>query len=399
MSEMLASKLEHDADLDTYRANVRRWLEANTPAGWEQTLPFADDDEVAEFFENWARTLHSAGLLVAHWPERFGGAGASVAQQLILQEEMTRANAPRPRYLAISLGHAAATLMEHGTPEQQKLLDGILAGDIWCQGFSEPGAGSDLASLRTRARREGDVYVVNGQKIWSSMGLYAKWGLLLARTDAEAPKHRGISMFILDMQSPGVEVRPIRQATGAKEFAEVFLTDVRIPADRLIGAENNGWRIAQTTLSTERYSQMIELQEGLRSLVAQLLSQANASGVSADSAFRLELARFAGEVEVFGLMNDRVLGQLAEGQDPGAAGSVLKLQFSQILQRLTEFGVQTNGLNAHIDPQRKNDISYTSGDWMLDHIRSWTWTIAGGTSEIQRNIIGERLLGLPREPK
>lgn len=399
MSETLVSKPEHDADLDTYRANVRRWLEANTPAEWEQTLPFADDDEVAEFFENWARTLHSAGLLVAHWPERFGGAGASVAQQLILQEEMTRANAPRPRYLAISLGHAAATLMEHGTPEQQKLLDGILAGDIWCQGFSEPGAGSDLASLRTRARREGDAYVVNGQKIWSSMGLHAKWGLLLARTDAEAPKHRGISMFILDMQSPGVEVRPIRQATGAKEFAEVFLTDVRIPADRLIGAENNGWRIAQTTLSTERYSQMIELQEGLRSLVAQLVSQANASGVSADSAFQLELARFAGEVEVFGLMNDRVLGQLAEGQDPGAAGSVLKLQFSQILQRLTEFGVQTNGLNAHIDPQRKNDISYTSGDWMLDHIRSWTWTIAGGTSEIQRNIIGERLLGLPREPK
>ncbi|PQP21967.1 acyl-CoA dehydrogenase family protein [Rhodococcus opacus] len=401
---LLEVKSEPPRDLDEYRMWVRAWLAENTPQGWDEILPFAAESDVLQFFEDWARKLHGAGLLVAHWPTKFGGGGASVAQQLVLQEEMTFANSPRPRYLAISLGHAAATLMEHGTPAQQQLLDGIVAGEIWCQGFSEPGAGSDLASLRTRARREGDEYVINGQKIWSSMGLYAKWGLLLARTDPDAPKHRGISIFILDMQSPGVEVRPIRQATGAQEFAEVFLTDVRIPADRLIGDENNGWKIAQTTLSTERYSQMIELQEGLRSLVSKLAEESasiddGGRPLSTNDAFRKELARFAGEVEVLGLMNDRVLSELAAGNDPGAAGSVLKLFFSQLLQELTAFGVRSTGLAAHIDPQRKNDISYTSGDWMLDHIRSWTWTIAGGTSEIQRNIIGERLLGLPREPK
>ncbi|MDQ0382822.1 acyl-CoA dehydrogenase family protein [Amycolatopsis thermophila] len=402
---MTAKAPGEDAELAAYRARVRAWLAEHTPADWAEKLPYADEAEVLEFYRTWARELHSAGLLVPQWPERFGGAGAGLAQQVVLQQEMSRAGAPRPRYLAISLGHAAATLMEHGSPEQQKLLDGILDGDVWCQGFSEPGAGSDLASLRTRAVREGDYYVVNGQKIWSSMGLYARWGLLLARTDPDAPKHRGISLFILDMRAPGVEVRPIRQATGAHEFAEVFLTDVRIPAAMLVGQENEGWRLAQTTLATERYAQMVELHAGLEELLALLVRQARtlraADGgpLVEDSEFRQRLAGFAGEVEVLGLINDRVLGDISAGRDPGARGSILKLYFSRLLQRLTAFGVRSNGLAAHVDPQRKNDLSYTSGDWMLDHIRSWTWTIAAGSNEIQRNIIGERVLGLPREPR
>ena len=394
-----------DGALEAYRARVRAWLTEHTPADWAEKLPYADEAEVLAFYRDWARELHSAGLLVPQWPERFGGQGAGLAQQVVLQQEMSRANAPRPRYLAISLGHAAATLMEHGTPDQQKLLDGILQGDVWCQGFSEPGAGSDLASLRTRAVKDGDTYVVNGQKIWSSMGLYARWGLLLARTDPDVPKHRGISLFILDMQDPGVEVRPIRQATGAQEFAEVFLTDVRIPESMRIGAENDGWKLAQTTLTTERYAQMVEVHAGLQELFALLVEQARTlrgpeGGPLIEQAdFRQRLAAFASEIEVFGLINDRVLGEVSAGRDPGPQGSILKLYFSRLLQRLTAFGVRSNGLDALRDPQRKNDLSYTSGDWMLDHIRSWTWTIAAGSSEIQRNIIGERVLGLPREPR
>jgi alkylation response protein AidB-like acyl-CoA dehydrogenase len=394
-----------DVDPDTFRKETRAWLEANTPPGWKERLSRADEDEALAFFQSWARTLHSGGLLVANWPERFGGRDASFAMQVIIQQEMTRADAPRPRYLSISIGHAAATLIVHGTPEQQELLAGILEGDVWCQGFSEPNAGSDLAALRTRADRHGDHYVVNGQKVWSSMGIHARWCLLLARTDPDVPKHKGISCFILDMRSEGVEVRPIRQATGASEFAEVFLNDVHIPASMLVGAENDGWRIAQTTLVTERYAQMIELEEGLRALLAQALDEAaehripDGTTLADDNAFRQEFGALASQVEVLGLINDRVIGSIASGEEPGPEGSILKLYFSELLQRLTRFGIRSKGLAAHIDPLRKTDVSYFSGDWMLDHIRSWTWTIAAGSNEIQRNIIGERVLGLPREPR
>ncbi|MFE9327621.1 acyl-CoA dehydrogenase family protein [Nocardia sp. NPDC052278] len=393
-----------DNNLTEYRQRVRAWLRENTPPDWEKVLPFAAEADVLAFFQRWAKQLHSAGLLVPHWPAKFGGEDATLQQQVIIQQEMSRAHAPRPRYLAISLGHAAATLMEHGTPAQQQLLAGILDGDVWCQGFSEPGSGSDLASLRTRAEAVAGGYRINGQKIWSSMGVHARWCLLLARTDPNAPKHRGISLFIMDMRSPGVEVRPIRQATGAKEFAELFLTDVFIPEDMLIGAENNGWRLAQTTLSTERYAQMVEVQAGLRELLEQLAEQArtirseDGAPLAEDAHFQTELGALASEVEVLGLMNEAVLGKIAEGENPGADGSVLKLYFSELLQRLTRFGTRGVGMAAQIDPERINDLSYTSGDWMLDHIRSWTWTISGGSSEIQRNIIGERLLGLPKEP-
>lgn len=389
--------------LEEFRSRIADWLAENSPRDWKQQLHSADEEQARDFFQWWARKLNEAGILVASWPEKFGGGGASLDKQVVIQQELTRADAPRARYQAISLGHAAATLMEHGTPEQQVLLKGILDGDIWCQGFSEPEAGSDLASLRTRAERVEDHYVINGQKIWSSMGTVAKWCLLLARTDPEAPKRKGISVFILDMNTPGVEVRPIRQATGAFEFAEIFLTDVKIPLDRRIGAENDGWRIAQTTLATERFAQMVELQEGLSALVAQLAQEARTlpapegGTLADDSAFQQELAKFAADVEVLGLVNDEVLGAVARGENPGPAGSILKLFFSETLQRLTRLGVRANGLKAHVDPLRKSDVSYVSGDWMLDHIRSWTWTIAAGSNEIQRNIIGERVLGLPRE--
>lgn len=394
---------DRDESLEDFRARISAWLAENSPHGWKQQLHSADENEARDFFRAWARKLHEAGLLVASWPEQFGGSGASLEKQVVIQQELTRVDAPRARYQAISLGHAAATLMEHGTVEQQLLLKGILDGDIWCQGFSEPEAGSDLASLRTRAERVGDHYVINGQKIWSSMGTVANWCLLLARTDPDAPKRKGISVFILDMNTPGIEVRPIRQATGAFEFAEIFLTDVKIPVDRRVGAENDGWRIAQTTLATERFAQMVELHEGLSALVGQLaaeartLSSATGGTLAEDSAFRQEVAGFAADVEVLGMVNDEVLGSVARGENPGPAGSILKLFFSETLQRLTRLGVRANGLNAHVDPLRKSDVSYVSGDWMLDHIRSWTWTIAAGSNQIQRNIIGERVLGLPRE--
>jgi alkylation response protein AidB-like acyl-CoA dehydrogenase len=392
-------------ELENFRQQVRSWFAAHTPAGWEDLLREADEETTVGFFRDWARTLHAGGYLVPHWPVEHGGAALPLAKQVIIQQEMSRAGAPRPRYQVIALGHAAATLLEHGTPEQQALLQGVLDGDIWCQGFSEPEAGSDLASLRTRAVRHGDEYVVNGQKTWSSMAYRARWCLLLARTDPDMPKHRGISVFILDMTAAGVQIRPIRQATGSAEFCEIFLTDVRIPVSMRVGAENEGWRIAQTTLTTERASQLLELHQGLevsiQRLAAAARNQANSMGQPRvhDSAFRQELARHAADVDAFGLLVEKIMRGLITNGRLGPESSIGKLYFSELLQRLMRFGVVLGGMHAQPNHHNRADLSYTSGDWMIDYIRSWTWTIAAGSSEIQRNIIAEKVLGLPREPR
>jgi alkylation response protein AidB-like acyl-CoA dehydrogenase len=392
-------------DLEAFRQEVRSWFAEHTPAGWEEHLRTADEDESVRFFREWARSLHAGGYLVPHWPVERGGAALPLAEQIVIQQEMSRIGAPRPRYQVIALGHAAATLLEHGTPEQQRLLDGVLDGDIWCQGFSEPEAGSDLASLRTRAVREGDHYVINGQKTWSSMAYRARWCLLLARTDAQAPKHRGISVFILDMHAPGLDIRPIKQATGSAEFCELFLSDVRVPASMLVGAENDGWRIAQTTLTTERASQLLELHQGLETSIRRLAEQARHQRGSRgeprteDSAFRQELARHAADVDAFGLLVEKIMQRLITDGHLGPESSIGKLYFSELLQRLMRFGVQLNAMNAQVNHHNRADLSYTSGDWMIDYIRSWTWTIAAGSNEIQRNIIAEKVLGLPREPR
>ncbi len=391
-------------ELAAFRAEVRAWLDDHAPRDWEPRLAGATPEQYVEFHCEWVRTLRDGGYLVPHWPVEHGGGGNTVAEQIVIQQEMARAKAPELRVHMISLNHAGATLMEHGTPEQRKLLPGILDGEIWCQGFSEPNAGSDLASLQTRAVRDGDHYVVNGQKIWSSMANHAQWCLLLARTDPEAPKRKGISYFMLDLSSPGIDIRPIRQATGDAEFCEIFLTDVRIPADHRFGEEGEGWHIAQTTLTNERGSAIIELQERLVEALDRLCDEAMVtpagSGrmVADDARFRDELARCAAEVEILGLLASRMFRNLIGHGDLGPEASIVKLFYSELLQSLTALGVRVRGLPAHVDRGRGFASSWTSGDWLMDHIGSWTWTIAGGTSEIQRNVIGERVLGLPREP-
>jgi alkylation response protein AidB-like acyl-CoA dehydrogenase len=398
----MASDLSSSTAAEALRERARPWLAANTPPDWRNRLAGLSEDEAVDFYRQWARELHSQGLLVPHWPERFGGLGLGVRGQLVVQEELSRADAPRPRPLTISLGHAAATLMEHGDAEQQRLVEGILDGTIWCQGFSEPDAGSDLANLRTRAARRGDHYVVNGQKIWSSFAAHAEWCLLLVRTDPAAERHRGISFLMMKMDSPGVTVRPIRQSTGHAEFCEIFLDDVEIPVANRIGDEGDGWRVAMTTLSTERVIPIFEHVEGIREAISQMLDQIEAlpERPPRHAALISELTEAAMEAKVLGLSATETIRVYLETGELGPSTSVLKLLHSELNQKVTRIGAEIGGLDALIKPgDDLRDLGYLSGDWFIDHMRSWTFTIAAGSSEIQRNVIAERVLGLPKEAR
>jgi len=391
-------------DLEEFRAHVRRWCRAHVPKGWRRAQTGVPEEEYVAFQRAWFAELRRAGFAVPHWPAEWGG-GMSAAEQVVLYQELAAHDAPRLVLAFVAIHHAAATLLAAGTGEQRRRhLPAILDGEIWVQGFSEPGAGSDLASLATTARRDGDGYVVNGQKLWASGAAHADWCLLLARTDPAAPKRRGISYFLLDMRTPGIDVRPVRQATGEWHFCEVFLTDVVIPAGQLVGPENGGWAVAQATLAAERGMTMLELAERLGHAGFGWLVQACSrpgpggrrpldDGLVAD--------RLAGlETEISGLR--ALCRRLAEDHDAGVAGpadaSVVKLYYSELLQRLTDFGAEVAGLAGHTQLQKPASSGWESGAWVLDFLGSWEWTIPGGTSEIQRTIIGERGLGLPREP-
>lgn len=388
----------------SFRDQVRQWCAAHVPADWRRQQTGAGDHEFVAFQKAWFAELHSAGYAVPHWPAEWGG-GMPVDQQIVLYQELAAHDAPRLVLAFVGIHHAASTLLVAGTDAQRRRhLPAILNGEIWVQGFSEPEAGSDLAALRTTARRVGDSYLVNGQKLWASGGMHADWCLLLARTDPEAPKRRGISYFLLDMKSPGIDVRPIRNAVGDSHFCEIFLNDVEIPAENLIGAENQGWQVAQATLGAERGMTMLELAErlgnaGFRWLVQDCLK----TGVDGtrpidDAAVADRLAAL--EIELTGLRGVcRDLVERSESGDTGAAdSSIVKLHYSELLQRMTGFAAEIGGLAAHTRLAKPASSGWESGAWLLDFIGSWEWTIPGGTSEIQRTIIGERGLGLPREP-
>jgi alkylation response protein AidB-like acyl-CoA dehydrogenase len=377
------------------RSMVRDWLLVNTPRGWQREVAGFSRSQFRAFNLEHAARLHAAGLLVPHWPRRFGGGGFPFDEIVVIQQELVRADYPQPRLLEITLNHAAATLMTHGSQAQQAHLAAMLDGEIWCQGFSEPEAGSDLASLRTRADQAGDGFVLNGQKVWSSYADLADWCLLLARTDQTAPKHRGISLFMMDLASPGVRIRPIRQATGTEEFCEIFLTDVALPASALIGDLHNGWRIAQTTLTTERAGQVVELQARLASALESLWREAPTTRDDV----RQRLAALTAEVDVLGMLGSRLAEQIVRTGEVGAEASLAKLYYSECLQRVTAAGAAIAGMTSMLDHPREFATTWTSGKWMIDHLKSWNWTIAAGSNEIQRNIIGERVLGLPREPQ
>ncbi|GAB2831663.1 acyl-CoA dehydrogenase family protein [Actinocorallia aurea] len=390
------------ADLAAFRDEVRAWCRAHIPADWRATQTGAGDAEFVAFQQAWFQELRRAGYAVPHWPAEWGG-GMSVAQQAVLYRELAAHDAPRLVLAFVAIHHAAATLLAAGTDAQRaRHLPAILDGEIWVQGFSEPDAGSDLAALRTTARRQGDAYVVNGQKLWASGAAHADQCLLLARTAPAAPKRRGISYLLMDMRSQGVEVRPIRQATGESHFCEIFLDDVVIPAENLVGPEHDGWRVAQETLGAERGMTMLELAErlgnvGFRGLVDLCARPGPGGAVPLDDT-RVRDRLAALETELTGLR--ALCADLVANDAPRPAdASIVKLYYSELLQRMTDFGAQIAGPAAHTVLRKPLSSGWESGAWVLDFLGSWEWTIPGGTSEIQRSIIGERGLGLPREPK
>lgn len=383
------------SDIEEFRATVRDWCAAHVPKDWRANQTGVSDDEFVSFQKSWFAELHTAGYAVPHWPAEWGG-GMGVAEQIVLYQELAAHDAPRLVLAFVGIHHAASTLLAAGTDEQrQRHLPAILDGEIWVQGFSEPEAGSDLAALRTTARADGDTFIVNGQKLWASGAVHADWCLLLARTDPEAPKRHGISYFLMDMTSPGIEVRPIRNAVGDSHFCEIFLNDVAIPATNLIGPVNKGWQVAQATLGAERGMTMLELSERLSNAGFRWLLDAAPLD---DPVVADRLAQF--EIELTGLRG--LCRDLVERTEAGQAGpadaSIVKLYYSELLQRMTGFGAEIGGLTAHTVLAKPASSGWESGAWMLDFIGSWEWTIPGGASEIQRTIIGERGLGLPREP-
>lgn len=392
--------------LEPFRATVREWLSRNLPQDWQQRMLGASEQEHVQFQKEWFHRLRDGGYVAPHWPKQWGGAGLSFAEQIVLYEEIARAGAPRLVIYFISLFHTPATLLEWGTEEQRsRYLPKILTGEeIWCQGFSEPNAGSDLASLRTRAERSGDRYLVNGQKTWSSNAHLARYCLLLARTDPSAPKHKGISYFILDMRTPGVTCRPIKMLTGGAHFNEIFLENVEIPEENLIGPEGHGWEVAQSTLASERGLTVLEFAERMRNAFQLLLQAAQGRApwgdrLIDDSDTRRRLIDIYSRIETLRLLVNDMLTAMLRGSTTGTEPSIIKIYHSELLRDFTTLAVDLGGISAQYLQPVLMGGGYETGYWMHDYLYSWACTIAGGSNEIQRNIIAERALGMPRGPK
>ncbi|MCU1427389.1 MAG: acyl-CoA dehydrogenase [Actinomycetia bacterium] len=367
-----------------FRAALREWLARELPLLAPEPGREAWDER-RKWDTDWQRRLFDAGYAGLHWPKEYGGRGATPTEQLIFFEETTRARAPYVGVNFVGTLHAGPTLIEEGTDAQKaEHLPLILRGDeVWCQGFSEPGAGSDLASLRTRADRDGDDYVLNGQKIWCSFGHIADVGEFLVRTDPDAPKHRGISWVILPMDLPGIEVRPLRTALGSSEFAEVFLTDVRVPVSQRVGDENDGWRVTNVTLKYERGTAFVsELVDSLR------LCEDLAKCID-DPGHARELGHSLAEFEALWALTKRNVSQSMRGTT-GPGAMVIKLAYTEARQRFGELCLRV---------LERNALNIDGNELVEERLRTLALTIAAGTSQIQRNIIAERVLGLPREPR
>ena len=373
-----------------FRAEVRAWIEASLPdelRGHRGGAARFDGPEVRA----WSRALHEAGYAGLTWPREYGGGGAPYSHQAIFLEESARAEAP-PHLGVIGLGMAGPTIIAHGTEEQKtRYLARILSADeIWCQGFSEPGAGSDLAAVRTSARLEGDRFVVDGQKVWSSFAHIADFCILLARSDPASRRHEGLTYLIVDMRSPGVEVRPLRQLTGEAEFNEIFLTGVEVPLENVVGDVGGGWQVAMTTLLHERGTLGFALTATLEVAVRKLLALARDRG--ATPAQREAIAREWIDLQALRYTNYRSLTTLVRTGIPGPEGSIAKLQWSEANQRLTKLALELLGPDA----QLLGENAPYGGWWQHQQLRSRGNTIEAGTSEILRSIVAERVLGLPR---
>lgn len=382
------------------RQQVRAWLQDNVPGGWRQAMTNVDQESFVALQREWFGKLSQAGYATPHWPEGWPGGGRSLAEQKVIYEEVARADAPRLILFFVALYHAACTLFECGTKDQQdKYLPGILKGEIWCQGFSEPNAGSDLASLKTRAERRGDKYIINGQKTWSTMAQYADRCLLLARSDKSGPPQAGLTYLLLDMKAKGVSVQPIDQITGDDEFAEIFFDDVEVPVEDLVGEEGQGWAVAQATLASERGLTLVELSQRMRYSLTMLAETMRATGRIDDPVARRELGNVITRVDGACAIADQYLLKRISGEERVGDASLVKLYYANALREFTALGRRLAGLQGQYHSGFMRGATQETGMWTLDFMNSYNWSIAGGSNEIQRNIIAERMLEMPREPK
>jgi len=365
-----------------FRDQLRAWLADNHPG------PEPEGDVAGfEFRRAWQRRLHDDDWAGVSWPKEYGGRGATLVEQAIYNEELARAQAPSTANV-LGLAMGGPTVIAHGSEEQKRrYLEPILSADeIWCQGFSEPEAGSDLASLKTRAVRDGDEWVVTGQKVWTTLAHHAKWCMLVARTDRDAPRHKGLTYFLMDMDQDAVQVRPLRQITGEAEFNELFIEEARIPHENIVGGEGNGWNVAITTLMHERATLAFGLQIRVKITLGELLAEARESGAAEDPIIRDRLAQLYIESEVLRLNALRGLSSIMRTGVPGPEGSLGKWQWADVNQALTELALDLRGPRAVLDDDR----------WTYRYLRARANSIEGGTTEILKNIIAERVLGLPR---
>ena len=396
-------------EAEAFRTRIREFLSANLPEGW-QGIGALDRDEILAFQNEWRQKLAANGLLAPAWPTEYGGGGLSELEQVILAEEFQRAGAPTGGSNdAFSIQMVGNTILQWGTQEQKEhFLPRIISGeDIWCQGYSEPDAGSDLAGLGCRAELDGDEWIINGQKIWTSAGQWANWIFVLCRTDPDAPKHRGISFLLCPMEQDGVEVRPIEMLSGDADFNETFFTDARTAKENVIGEVNAGWGVAMTLLGYERGEAAATMPIMFRAEFDKLVELAQQRGVSDDPIIRDRIAKLYCEVEIMRLQGMRSLTKFLDGQHPGPGESTFKLYWSEYHQRITELAVDILGAAAttpdgiaktsfHTDlPGAPNDAA----SWIGAFYNARAGTIYAGTSEVQRNIIGELVLGLPKEPR
>lgn len=371
-----------------FRDEIRTWLEENVPT--EKFQPPSTEEGFARHRE-WERALHGAAFAAVHWPVEYGGRGMDPINTAIFYDEYLRANAPA-RLNRLALGLAGPTLIELGDADQRSrwLPNMLTCDDIWCQGFSEPGAGSDLAGLRTRGEVSGETVLVNGQKIWTSHSRFADWIFALVRTDPDAPKHKGITFLMIDRHSPGVEVRPIRQMNHQADFAELFFTDVEVPVANVIGGIDNGWRVAMATLTHERSSNL-NTAAHFHQVLAEVLALVP-ENLRRDPVVRLQIARFHEEIEAYRYITLRTLSSLSTGKQPGPQSAMGKLWWSEMQTRIFEFGLSMLGERAELlEPTPGEKSALIQSYWL-----SRASHIYAGSNEIQRNIISERVLGLPK---
>jgi alkylation response protein AidB-like acyl-CoA dehydrogenase len=388
-------------DQDAFRQRVRSWLESNIPDDWTKFgLSEVPRPEAYAFLRKWQAMLFDAGFIGITWPKEYGGQGLTFIEEMILHQEMALQKAP-PILNVLGVGMAGPTIIAYGTEEQKKRYPARILSceEIWCQGYSEPNAGSDLAALQTRAVKDGDHWVINGQKVWTSLAHIADWMMLLARTDPEAPKHKGITYFLLDMKSPGVTVKPLKQMTGDAEFNEIFFDSVRVPESRVLGGVNNGWAVGLTTLMSERLALGFGLQVRLRISVDQLLDMArrmekNGRALTKDPVMRQKLAQLWIDTESLKYTGARAVTRLLKGELPGPEASTGKMMWVETHQRLQELAMEIQGPYSQLS--RGASAAIDGGVWQYSFLRSRANSIEGGTTEIQKNIIGERVLGLPK---